>query len=145
MISAFTFSHATGTVMGSDVNPISPGFTSVGGLIGRQAVSRAIEDSYASGNVQGKLKGIGGLVGTNAGSILRGSTTAGQTVSGITVNSGNVGGLVGTNSGSVASSTAAATVTVAGTAGAVGGLVGIPEFGPERRFRKWRLARPGLA
>jgi hypothetical protein len=77
-----TFSHATGTVTGSDVNPINPGFTSVGGLIGRQAVSRAIEDSYASGNVQGKLKGIGGLVGTNAGSILRGSTTAGQTVSG---------------------------------------------------------------
>src|SRR4029079_3417317 len=96
-----TFSHATGAVTGSDVNPISPGFTSVGGLIGRQAASFAIEDSYASGNVQGKLKGIGGLVGTNAGSILRGSTTAGQTVSGITVNSGNVGGLVGTNSGSI--------------------------------------------
>ncbi len=123
-----TFSSASGSVTGSDVAPSSPGIAMVGGLIGRADTNSIVEDSSASGDVSGKLKNIGGLVGGNYGRVTRGSTPAGQKVTGIGSGSGFAGGLVGGNLGVIASSSAAGTVTVAGTVGAVGGLVGYQSY-----------------
>jgi filamentous hemagglutinin family protein len=73
------------------------GNTAVGGLVGLNAASGTITDSYATGSVHGDSDTavVGGLVGDNLGSIT--STYATGRVS----SSGNtpVGGLVGSNNG----------------------------------------------
>lgn len=120
-----TFSYATGAVSATGTNPTIVGSALTGGLIGQQASARATEDSWASGAVSGPLSGVGGLIGSNAGPILRSITVAGQTVTGGT-NASSVGGLVGDNQGSITASRSASTVEATGTTvQAVGGLVGL--------------------
>ena len=114
----------------------------------------------APGAVSGPLKGIGGLIGSNAGPILRSATVAGQTVSGgasaapsaawsVTIRidhreplgehgqrqwhwaSESIGGLVGVNAAGTGITSSYATGAVtAGNANKVGGLV--------RRQHRWR-------
>ncbi len=123
-----TFSYASGAVTVSGNNPTIAGYALAGGLIGQQANARATEDSWASGAVLGPLSGIGGLIGSNAGPILRSVTLIGQTVTG-GANAGSVGGLVGDNKGSITSSRSASTVLASGAVTAVGGLVGLSSTG----------------
>lgn len=118
-----TFSYATGAVTVTGNSPTIAGYALAGGLIGQQSTARATEDSWASGAVSGPLSGIGGLIGSNAGPILRSITISGQTVSG-GASASSVGGLVGDNKGSITSSRSASTVLANGTVTAVGGLVG---------------------
>ena len=120
-----TFSYATGAVTATGTNPTIPGYALAGGLIGQQSSARPTEDSWASGAVSGPLSGVGGLIGSNAGPILRCITIAGQVVTGGT-NASSVGGLVGDNQGSITASRSASTVEANGTTvQAVGGLVGL--------------------
>ncbi len=123
-----TFSYATGMVTATGNVSSLPGYAFAGGLIGMQD-SHATEDSWASGAVSGPLSGVGGLIGSNAGPILRATTIAGQTVTG-GASAGSVGGLVGDNKGSITSSHSASTVNASGAAvESVGGLVGISAAG----------------
>ncbi len=120
-----TFSYATGKVTATGINPTLAGYALVGGLIGQQATARATEDSWASGAVSGPLSGVGGLIGSNAGPILRTVTIAGQTVAG-GASAGSVGGLVGDNKGAITASNSRSTVSASGAAvESIGGLVGI--------------------
>lgn len=124
-----TFSYATGTVTATGANPTIAGYALVGGLIGQQSTARATEDSWASGAVSGPLRGVGGLIGSNAGPILRSTTITGQTVSG-GASAGSVGGLVGDNQGSITASRSASTVSAGGIGvESIGGLVGINAAG----------------
>lgn len=123
-----TFSYATGAVAATGTNPTIAGYALVGGLMGQQSTARATEDSWASGAVSGPLSGVGGLIGSNAGPILRSITIAGQMVTGGT-NAGSVGGLVGDNKGAITASRSASTVEATGTVQAVGGLVGLSATG----------------
>jgi filamentous hemagglutinin family protein len=77
------------------------GTSNVGGLVGTNAGS--ISQSYATGAASGS-SAVGGLIGTNAGSISRSYATG--AVSG----SGAVGGLVGVNNGTISQSYAADSV-----------------------------------
>jgi filamentous hemagglutinin family protein len=119
--SSISGSSATGAVTSSGPHD--------GGLVGENAASGTITNSYSSGSAAGPTidicngqDDIGGLVGDNLGSI--GLSYATGTVSGI----GSVGGLVGSNSGAVGQSYATGTVT--GGNGSsndnsdIGGLVG---------------------
>ncbi len=127
--SKVTFSYATGVVTATGTNPTIVGYALVGGLIGQQSSARATEDSWASGAVSGPLSGVGGLIGSNAGPILRSIAIAGQTVTG-GASAGSVGGLVGDNKGSITSSSSASTVNASGAAvESIGGLVGISAAG----------------
>ena len=119
-----TLSYATGAVAATGANPTIAGYALTGGLIGQQSNARATEDSWASGAVSGPLSGVGGLIGSNAGPILRSITLAGQTVTG-GANASSVGGLVGDNKGSITASRSSSTVEATGTVQAVGGLVGL--------------------
>jgi len=124
-----TFSYATGAVAATGNSSTVVGYAFAGGLIGQQSTARETEDSWASGAVSGPLKGIGGLIGSNAGPILRSATVAGQTVSG-GASAGSVGGLVGDNQGSITASRSASTVSASGTGvESIGGLVGINAAG----------------
>jgi len=124
-----SFSYATGAVTASGNSSTLVGYAFAGGLIGQQSTARATEDSWASGAVSGPLKGIGGLIGSNAGPILRSTTLAGQTVSGGAA-AGSVGGLVGDNQGSITASRSASTVNASGSGvESIGGLVGINAAG----------------
>jgi filamentous hemagglutinin family protein len=77
------------------------GNIAVGGLVGLNAATGTITDSYATGSVSGSKDQVGGLVGDNQGSIER--TYASGSVS--SANSeALIGGLVGTNSGTVSNS-----------------------------------------
>ncbi|MEO7253437.1 MAG: Ig-like domain-containing protein, partial [Casimicrobium sp.] len=123
-----TFSYATGMVTATGNDASLPTYTFAGGLIGIQD-SHATEDSWASGAVSAPFSGVGGLIGSNAGPILRTTTIAGQTVSG-GASAGSVGGLVGDNKGAITSSRSASTVNANGAAvESIGGLVGINAAG----------------
>ena len=86
----------------------------VGGLVGSN--TGTIGNSYATGSVSGSNNYVGGLVGNNQGTVSSSYATGG--VSG----GGSVGGLVGHNGGTVSTSYAAASVI--GSGYSVGGLVG---------------------
>lgn len=123
-----TFSYATGAVTATGVVQSNVGYAHVGGLIGIQD-NHVTEDSWASGAVSGPFKGVGGLIGSNAGSISRSFTIAGQTVTGGASGS-FVGGLVGDNQGAITASRSASTVLANGTGvEAIGGLVGVNSAG----------------
>ena len=79
-------SYATGAVTG----------TTVGGLVGRTDGPSVFETSYATGRVSGNLD-VGGLVGTNASSIVASYSTGPASATYSTGSS--VGGLVGANEG----------------------------------------------
>ncbi|WP_018263824.1 GLUG motif-containing protein, partial [Methylobacterium sp. WSM2598] len=89
------------------------GVSNVGGLVGTNYGS--ISQASASVSVTGG-SALGGLVGANSGSITQASATGSVTSSGSTV-----GGLVGDNSGSISQAYATGSVT---GADALGGLVG---------------------
>lgn len=111
-------SYATGNVVGN-----AGGF-GAGGLVGQNTgVASSVSNSYATGNVSGSGN-VGGLVGTNAGTV---STSY---AAGTVVGSGsNVGGLVGRNTRTVSSSfwnsVNAAGVGSAGTGSTVTGSSGL--------------------
>ena len=102
-------SSATGTVSGNE---------HVGGLVGSNNSSGRIIYSVATGPVSGENNDIGGLVGSNEGSISYSYATT--SVSG----NDNVGGLVGLNDDAGRVSRSSATGTVSGNDN-VGGLVGL--------------------
>ncbi|MBK7471650.1 MAG: Ig-like domain repeat protein [Betaproteobacteria bacterium] len=117
-----TFSYATGAVAATGLTSSVPTYAFAGGLLGIQD-NHGTEDSYASGAVSGPLSGVGGLMGSNAGPILRSATIAGQTVMG-GASASSVGGLVGDNKGPITASRSASTVNASGTVDSIGGLVG---------------------
>ncbi|QIK38534.1 filamentous hemagglutinin N-terminal domain-containing protein [Caldichromatium japonicum] len=88
--STVTHSYATGTVTGS---------SAVGGLVGINFDSSEITHSYATGDVTGIDSSVGGLVGSNAGTVSNSYATGAVTGSG-----SDFGGLVGSNSGTVSGS-----------------------------------------
>ena len=88
----------------------------VGSLVGLNSGGFII-NSYATGNVTGSDRSVGGLVGFNDGSIINSYATGNVTGSDI-----YVGGLVGINNGSIINSYATGNVT--GSDRYVGGLVG---------------------
>ena len=118
-----TFSYATGAVAATGASSSVPTYAFAGGLLGIQD-NHGTEDSYASGAVSGPLSGVGGLIGSNAGPILRSATIAGQTVTG-GASASSVGGLVGDNKGPITASRSASTVSASGTVDSIGGLVGL--------------------
>jgi len=103
---------ATGNIVGSGSN--------VGGLVGYNANTATVQNSYATGSVNSSATGsvyVGGLVGNNYGTVQNSYAT------GSVNSSGNyVGGLVGNHYGTVQNSYA--TGNVEGNS-RVGGLVGI--------------------
>lgn len=86
----------------------------VGGLVGSN--TGTVSNSYATGSVSGSNNYVGGLVGNNQGIVS--SSYATGSVSG----GGSVGGLVGHNGGTVSTSYAAGSVS--GSGYSVGGLAG---------------------
>jgi filamentous hemagglutinin family protein len=96
------------------------GTGTVGGLVGSNAGS--ISDAYTTGSVSG-LRNVGGLAGSNAGSISGSYATGAVTGidTGQPIDGLGVGGLVGGNSGSI--SNAYASGSVSGRTN-VGGLAG---------------------
>ena len=115
-------SYAASDVIGIDdvSTPYLDGGSQVGGLVGSTSVSSTIENSYATGAVEGRTS-IGGLVGYSNGTIASSSATGAvdETVTGA---GSNFGGLVGSSVGTIDNSYA--TGEVDGT-DAVGGLAGI--------------------
>ncbi|SDA89173.1 The GLUG motif-containing protein, partial [Algoriphagus alkaliphilus] len=112
-----------GSVYGTVVNCFASvnviGTYQIGGLIGAVNVNATVNNSYATGAVEGSDEswtGIGGLAGFNGGAISNSYATGSVTGAG-----SSVGGLVGYNGGSVNKSYAIGQVT-----GAVnpGGLIG---------------------
>ena len=119
-----------GTITDSTASGNVYGHTHVGGLVGES--SGLISDSSASGNVSGTgtyhAGGVGGLVGTNDGYTIEGSTATGNVLG-----FASVGGLVGFQPlGEIIGSTASGNVTGAHAPNApahavnnnIGGLVG---------------------
>lgn len=104
-------SHATGNVLGR---------SAVGGLVGFNNVDGIIIDSYATSNVTGSDSHIGGLIGTNYGSVAQSRATG--SVGGNGTGSSNVGGLIGYNLGAVSDSYASGSISSTGSY--VGGLIG---------------------
>lgn len=97
------------------------GSVDVGGFAGANLDGGVLANVAANGKVAGMSSGaVGGLVGGNAGVILRGSAT-GDVSAG---DGGSVGGLVGVNVGLVDQSRSS-TAVLAGAGGQVGGLVGL--------------------
>ena len=97
--------------------------TNVGGLVGYN--EGTIENSYATGNIEGK-ESVGGLVGSNFDGTIESSYAIGNVVAtGVVENSDYdfVGGLVGYNKGMVKNSYAIENVEATGK-NLVGGLVG---------------------
>ncbi len=88
----------------------------VGGLAGSNAGT--ITQTHVTGSVTGTGGNIGGLAGTNTGTIGQSYATAAVTGSG-----GNVGGLAGTNTGTITQSYVTGSVT--GGGGSTGGFVGL--------------------
>jgi TonB family protein len=107
--------YATGDVKGS---------SRVGGLVGIDIGSSAIKNSFATGNVTGERDNIGGLVGSNGGTIM--NSYAGGNIDG----KNNIGGLVGVTSGKITIANCYAVGKVSGTTGStIGGLTGINDGG----------------
>ena len=107
-------SYATGKVTSTS--------SFVGGLAGYNNSGAKIEDSYATGAVQGKTY-VGGLVGDLSSSSISRSHASGTVTSTNTGTADNIGGLVGYNiKGTISESYATGNVTATGDV--VGGLVG---------------------
>ncbi|WP_239618411.1 beta strand repeat-containing protein, partial [Cohnella mopanensis] len=107
--------HASGTVSGIGTMKY------VGGLAGFNEYG-TISDSYASGNVSGKIE-VGGLVGYDYGGIISNSYSSGN-ISGSS-NSTNAGGLVGrTDYGTISKSYSSSRVTGSTDFDYAGGLIG---------------------
>ena len=126
----------SGTIQHSSSSVNIEGLGSIGGLVGINGYDTAlIENSYAMGDVSGILDGpfepssLGGLVGSNRGSIIRSSYATGS----VTGTSG-LGGLVGSNRDNGAliehaySSGAVSATGDEMMIGNVGGLVGSNRF-----------------
>ena len=96
------------------------GNSDVGGLVGSNGGS--INSSYATGAVQG-ITAVGGLVGSNSNSGTISTSYVTGTVSG-GVNSTEVGGLVGSNRGAISTSYATGAVSGGISSDYTGGLVG---------------------
>ncbi len=116
-------SYADGGVVGTDTG-------GVGGLVGVN-FGGTIVNSHATGNVTvtentaGNVYGsIGGLAGTNTGSISNSYAMVNVLVLGSQPVS-NIGGLVGDNGGSITNSTASGGFVTAAKGSNVGGFVGI--------------------
>jgi hypothetical protein len=75
------------------------GASNVGGFAGSNSVSGVITDSFATGILYNNITNVGGLVGANAGSIVR-SYAIGR----VSSNDASAGGLVGINTGTVTNS-----------------------------------------
>ncbi|GLQ91422.1 YDG domain-containing protein [Dyella acidisoli] len=120
----------TGTVSGSGVAGTSG--QTIGGLVGNNEASGTISNAYATGAVSGSTYApfVGGLVGSNYGSILNAYATGPVSGSYGGPKSGfyDLGGLVGNNVGTIQN--AYATGSVSWTSGGssnqndIGGLVG---------------------
>jgi len=89
--------------------------TGEGGLVGFNGKESTIINSYFSGEVIGKINGIGGFVGANLGTIINSNS------SGKVIGEDGIGGLAGWNLGTVISSHSTSTVTGKRE---VGGLIG---------------------
>ncbi len=138
--------HATGSVQG---------LSGVGLLLGNVYETGIVEASSSMGTVETSFGGIGGLVGSNYGTVREAFSSASVNVSGES-NSSLAGGLIGGNSGevydsyatgditaegqnvggltgrawtTVARSYSTGTVEVPGNPDDVGGFVGLPHFG----------------
>jgi filamentous hemagglutinin family protein len=134
--------YATGNVSG---------VSQVGGLVGDNnhynGNSAVISNAYFSGNVSGRdgspyYASVGGLVGINAGGIIRDSYATGN-VTGVTQ---NVGGLVGWNyveDSNASITNSYSTGKVSSTAGSVGGLVGLNDATITNSF--WNIESSGQA
>ena len=92
-----------------------------GGLVGENQNTGSITNSYSAGNVRGHF--VGGLVGTNLGSIINSFSTA--SVSG----NERVGGLVGTNGANGINGSIINSFSIGSVSGnrLLGGLVGMNE------------------
>ena len=161
--------HFYGNVEGSTAaGPVS-GTTAVGGLIG-VSVGGTITTSNATGDVTASGRGVGGLVGLNAGgafgggtvreSFATGNVTGGDDTGGLVgqnrddaiVDSyalgdvdgeANVGCLVGNNTGSVSSvETSYAACSVSGSSN-VGGLIGLTADGATVTDSYWDTDEDG--
>jgi len=95
---------------------LTGGTSYIGGLVGTN--EGTISNSSASGSVGGRDE-IGGLVGLNKGTIA--DSSAAVTVTGTGYNEG---GLVGTNNGTISASYATGSVNGGSSSNTVGGLVG---------------------
>ena len=129
-------SYATGSVFGSG--------GTIGGLIGYSYDKATVSNSYATGPVNagsGKANLVGGLVGTNAG------TLSSDYATGQVGGDEKVGGLAGVNDGVISSSYATGAVTggsgktAAGSGQAVGGLVGSNTGQVGGELRPWSRHR----
>lgn len=99
------------------------GNNNVGGLAGTN--SGTISDSYSTGSVTGRTSGfhIGGLVGYNdSQASISNSYSTGSVTAG--TNSTSIGGLVGTNVGGISKTYSAGSVTAGSGSANMGGLVG---------------------
>lgn len=109
-----------GVISNSVVNGNVEGSGFVGILAGYNALNGSITGSNSAGNVTGSADGIGGLVGSNVGTISDSFSTA-------TVTSGEeggyIGGLVGSNNGTISRSYSLGIVDSA--VNYAGGLVGL--------------------
>ena len=106
------------------VNPNISSYTTVGGLVGSLASGATLTSDYVSGgNIIGLNNGtgLGGLVGSNSGTIISSWSSAG-----VVGSSGNsVGGLVGVNTSTGVIQNSYSTGAVnAGSSNQVGGFVG---------------------
>jgi len=109
--STITNCYTVGDVKGSN---------NVGGLVGRDISSSVIKNSFAIGNVTGEEYNVGGLVGSNGGTIMN-SYAGGDVVGGK-----NIGGLVGITSGKITITNCYTVGKVSGITGStIGGLIGV--------------------
>jgi len=136
--------YNSGTVSNSSASGVVTGSSTVGGLVGDNDFGGTVSNSEASGDVTTTGYFVGGLVGSNDGTVstssasgaVNGSSRLGGLVgynfarvsnseaSGAVTGSYDVGGLVGVNSGGVSNSEASGAVTGSGDGSDVGGLVG---------------------
>jgi hypothetical protein len=119
-----------GSIKGSSSAVALTGGSIAGGLVGGNWAGTwgegVILESYATGTVTAAGREIGGLVGTNDGSITKSYATGAMSASsGRSIS--HVGGLVGNNRGAINQSYASGAVTVSGRD--IGGLVGVHNDG----------------
>lgn len=102
-------------VVNGNTNGVVSGTSQVGGAIGTVASNSQIRNTGSSATVTGTSTSVGGLVGSNAGTIRYSYSKIGS-VSG----AGNAGGLIGLNSGAISDNYSHENAS----GGVVGGLVG---------------------
>ncbi|MCL2013189.1 MAG: InlB B-repeat-containing protein [Cystobacterineae bacterium] len=101
-------------------------YQNVGGLVGWN-YRGTVQNSYATGSVNGRGGHVGGLVGYNREGTVQNSYATGSVTGGGIAAYSYVGGLVGSNTGTVHNSYATGSVTASDSY--VGGLVGLNTFG----------------